>query len=102
MSGLTIYCPFCGHKVGIRTSSKLSLLVTSARLYCPQCNQLQAEFVGQITNIRRAVFVDCPEANGWEKSEKELLKEAGMKPMTNEERLAQLKASGNTQGKINF
>ncbi|OOF57319.1 transcriptional regulator [Rodentibacter myodis] len=102
MSGLTIYCPFCGHKAGIRTSGKLSLLVTSARLYCPQCNQLQAEFIGQITNIRRAVFVDCPEASNWEKSEKELLKEAGIKPMTNEERLARLKESGNAQGKLNF
>lgn len=98
--GLTIYCPFCGHKAGIRTSDKLSLLVTKARIYCPQCNQLQAEFVGQITNIKRAVFVECPEANNWEKTEKEILQETGQKPMSNEERIAQIKAAGNTQGKL--
>lgn len=100
MGGLTIYCPFCGHKAGIRTSAKLSLLVTTARIYCPQCNQLQAEFTGQITNIRRAVFVDCPEANTWEKSEKETLKEKGIKPMTNDERLAQLTGKDKDQGKL--
>ena len=100
MSGLTIYCPFCGHKASIRTSSKLSLLVTSARIYCPQCNQLQAEFVGQITNIKRAVFVDCPEANTWEKNEKELLKEEGIKTMSNDERLAQIKAVAKAQGNL--
>ena len=33
MAGLTIYCPFCGQRAGIRTTEKLSLLVTKARIY---------------------------------------------------------------------
>ena len=77
MAGLTIYCPFCGQRAGIRTTEKLSLLVTKARIYCPSCGQLNADFVGQISNIKRAVYVDCPEANNWEKTEKETLQENG-------------------------
>ena len=100
MAGLTIYCPFCGQRAGIRTTEKLSLLVTKARIYCPSCGQLNADFVGQISNIKRAVYVDCPEANNWEKTEKETLQEKGIKPMTNEERLAQLKGQDKPQGKL--
>ena len=77
MAGLTIYCPFCGQRAGIHTTEKLSLLVTKARIYCPSCGQLNADFVGQISNIKRAVYVDCPE-----------------------ERLAQLKGQGKSQGKL--
>ena len=33
MAGLTIYCPFCGQRAGIRTTEKLSLLATKARIY---------------------------------------------------------------------
>lgn len=92
--GMDIKCPFCGHSARIRTSEKLSLLVTRAQVYCPTCNQLKAEFVGQLTNIKRAVYVDCPEANHWDKTEKETLQEKGIKPLTNDERLAQIKAGG--------
>lgn len=69
-------------------------------IYCPSCGQLNADFVGQISNIKRAVYVDCPEANNWEKTEKETLQEKGIKPMTNEERLAQLKGQDKAQGKL--
>ena len=100
MAGLTIYCPFCGQRAGIRTTEKLSLLVSKARIYCPSCGQLNADFVGQISNIKRAVYVDCPEENNLEKTEKETLQEKGIKPMTNEERLAQLKGQDKSQGKL--
>ena len=44
--------------------------------------------------------MDCPEANNWEKTEKETLQEKGIKPMTNEERLAQLKGQDKVQGML--
>ena len=44
--------------------------------------------------------MDCPEANNWDKTEKETFHEKGIKPMTNEERLAQLKGQDKVQGKL--
>ncbi|WGE51330.1 transcriptional regulator [Actinobacillus equuli subsp. haemolyticus] len=96
MAGLEIKCPFCGGSAGIRTSERPSLLTVQAQIYCARCGQLKADFVGQLTNIKRAVFIDCPEANSWEKTENELLKENKLAPMSNEERIKQLKAE-NTQ-----
>lgn len=85
--GLTINCPFCGANCRIRTSEKPSLLTIRARIYCSNCGELRADFVGQLTNIKRAVYVDCPESQHWEKPERELLKEQGKKPLKNTERL---------------
>ena len=53
--------------------------------------------MGQLTNVKRAVFIDCPEVNRWEKSEKEILKEQGKNAPTNEERLAKLKQDASGQ-----
>ena len=66
----------------------------------PKVGKFNADFVGQISNIKRAVYVDCHEANNWDKTEKETLQEKGIKPMTNEERLAQLKGQDKAQGKL--
>ncbi|HHE9435095.1 hypothetical protein [Haemophilus influenzae] len=44
--------------------------------------------------------MDCPESNNWDKTEKETLQEKGIKPMTNEERLAQLKGQDKVQVKL--
>lgn len=77
--------------MNVRTSERPTLLTIQAELFCPVCNQIRASFVGQIMNVRRAVFIDCPEANTWDKPEKELLKEKGVKPLTNEQRIQLLK-----------
>lgn len=95
--GVEIKCPFCGGRASIRTSERPSLLTVKASVFCPNCNQLKGEFVGQLTNVKRAVFIDCPEVNRWEKSEKEMLKEQGKSAPTNEERLAKLKQDASGQ-----
>lgn len=89
--GLKLPCPVCDAQMSIRTSSRPTLLTVQAECFCPVCNQIRASFVGQIMNVRRAVFIDCPEANTWDKPEKELLKEKGVKPLTNEQRIQLLK-----------
>lgn len=88
---LSILCPFCGGVTRIRTSERPTLLTVQATLNCPNCGQLKADFVGQITNIKRAVYVDCDEANRWEKPEKELIKEGKIQAKDNAQRLAELK-----------
>lgn len=75
MVGLTIQCPFCGKRAGIRTSKRESLLVITADLYCSNCNKLKAKFMGEITEIKRAIYVDCPESAKWDKPESEIIKE---------------------------
>ena len=90
---LSIHCPFCGHSCRIRTSNRPTLLTVQASLNCPHCGQLKADFVGQITNIKRAVYVDCEEANRWEKPEKELIKEGKIQPKDNDQRLKELKGT---------
>lgn len=95
--GVEIKCPFCGGRASIRTSERPSLLTVKASVFCSNCNQLKGEFVGQLTNVKRAVFIDCPEVNQWEKSEKETLKEQGKNAPTNEERLAKLKQDASGQ-----
>lgn len=91
MAGLTLFCPFCGGKAVIRTSSRPSILTVQAKVNCSNCGQLKAEFVGQLTNIQRAVFVEAPEVSQWEKTEKELIKEGKIKAQSNAERLNALK-----------
>ena len=44
--------------------------------------------------------MDCPEAKQLGENRKETLQEKGIKPMTNEERLAQLKGQDKAQGKL--
>lgn len=93
MAGLEINCPFCGSKTRIRTSEKQSLLTVKAQLNCPNCGQLKADFVGQICNIKRAVFIDCEDANHWEKPEKELIKEGKIQAKDNAQRLKELQSN---------
>ncbi|HDL3434387.1 TPA: transcriptional regulator, partial [Mannheimia haemolytica] len=69
MAGLSIICPFCGNTARIRGSSRPSLLSYQAQLTCSNCGQLKADFVGQLINIKRAVFIECDEANQWDKPE---------------------------------
>ncbi|OBX08526.1 hypothetical protein QV08_04805 [Gallibacterium salpingitidis] len=88
---LTIKCPFCGSDCRIRTSDNPSLLTVKAQIYCANCNELKADFIGQITNVKRAIYIDCPEAQRWEKPEKELIREQGKKPISNDERIQYLK-----------
>lgn len=94
---IEIFCPFCGSKTNTRTSERPSLLLVQATVNCPNCGQLKAEFIGQLTNVKRAVYIDCPEVTRWEKTEKEQLKEAGKRPLTNEERLNKLKQDASGQ-----
>lgn len=94
---IEIFCPFCGSKTNTRTSQRPSLLLVQASVNCPNCGQLKAEFIGQLTNVKRAVYIDCPEVNQWEKNEKEQLKEEGKRPLTNEERLSKLKQDASKQ-----
>lgn len=93
MAGLEINCPFCGSKIRIRTSERPTLLTIKAQLNCPHCGQLKADFVGQICNIKRAVFIDCEDANHWEKPEKELIKEGKIKAKDNAQRLKELQGN---------
>lgn len=89
---LNIKCPFCGGSCNIRTSERPTLLTVQAQVYCRSCGTLKADFVGQLTNIKRALFIDCPEAERWSKTEKEQIQEDGKRPLTNEERVAQFRA----------
>lgn len=93
MANLEIKCPFCGGSARIRTSERPTILSIKAQVYCSDCGQLKADFFGQIANIRRAVFVECNEANNWEKTEKELIKEGKIQAKSNEQRLKELKGS---------
>lgn len=90
---LSILCPFCGGVTRIRTSERPTLLTVQTTLNCPNCGQLKADFVGQITNIKRAVYIDCEEANRWEKPEKELIKEGKIQAKDNAQRLQELKGA---------
>lgn len=89
---LEIKCPFCGGKCNIRTSERPTILTVQAKVYCHNCGTLSADFVGQLTNVKRALFIDCPEAERWSKTEKEQIAEDGRKPLSNEERVKQFKA----------
>lgn len=91
---IAIFCPLCGGKTSTRRSYRPTLSTVTAKLYCSQCGELEADFEGQITNIRRAVFVDVPEASRWEKPEKELIQEGKIKAKSNEQRLKELKGEG--------
>ncbi|MEH8044895.1 transcriptional regulator [Gallibacterium anatis] len=88
---INVKCPFCGGNCQVRTSDKPSLLTVKAQVYCPNCGGLRADFMGQLTNIKRAIYIDCPEAGKWEKPEKQLIKEQGKTPITNEMRLEHLR-----------
>lgn len=92
MAGLEIKCPFCGGKCSVRTSERPTLLSIRATVYCRSCGTLKADFIGQLTNVKRALFLDCPQAERWSKTEKEQIKEDGKKPLSNEERLRQFRA----------
>lgn len=89
---LEIKCPFCGGSCNIRTSERPTLLTVQAKVYCKNCGTLNADFIGQLTNVKRALFIDCPEAERWSKTEKEQIEEEGKRPLTNEQRVAQFKA----------
>lgn len=89
--GLSIICPFCGGRASIRDSNRVGLLAYQALVKCHNCGTLKADFVGQLTNVRRAVYIDCPESKSWDKPENEWLKEKGIRKLTNEERIKQLK-----------
>lgn len=91
MAGLTIKCPFCGGRCSIRTSERPSILTVKADIYCNNCGTLSADFVGQLVNVKRAVFIDCPEVSNWSKTEKEQINEDGKRPLSNAERVKQLK-----------
>lgn len=97
--GLSIKCPFCGGEAAIRTSERPSLLSVQAKLQCNRCGDFKGDFIGQIINVKRAVFVDCPEVNQWDKSENEYLKEKGLKKKSNEEHLADLKGQAVKEAK---
>ncbi|MGX3020488.1 transcriptional regulator [Ursidibacter sp. B-7004-1] len=92
LMALEIRCPFCGGKCNIRTSERPTLLTVQAKIYCQNCGTLQADFVGQLTNVKRALFIDCNEAERWSKTEKEQIQEDGKRPLTNDERIAQFRA----------
>ncbi|UQX78654.1 transcriptional regulator [Mannheimia haemolytica] len=93
MAGLSIICPFCGNTARIRGSSRPSLLSYQAQLTCSNCGQLKADFVGQLINIKRAVFIECDEANQWDKPENELIKEGKIQGKDNAQRLKELRGS---------
>lgn len=91
MASFNLNCPFCGGAIRTRTSERPTLLTVKAKVNCPNCGQLKADFVGQLCNIKRAVFVDCEEANQWEKTEKELIAEGKITRKTNKQRLDELR-----------
>lgn len=91
MAGITLNCPFCGYRCNVRTSERPTLLTVTATLNCSNCGQLKADFVGQITNIKRAVFIDCDEASQWNSTEKEQIQAGKIKAKDNAQRLAELK-----------
>lgn len=93
MAGLSITCPFCGGVANIRNSLRPTLLTVQAQVNCSRCGQLKAEFVGQLTNIKRAVFIECDEANQWDKPERELIKEGKIQGKDNAQRLKELRGS---------
>lgn len=93
MAGLEIKCPFCGSSARIRKSERPSLLSVQAQVNCPNCGQLKAQFVGQLINIKRAVYIDCEDASKWDKPENELIKEGKIQGKDNAQRLRELRGS---------
>ncbi|GAB1671738.1 DnaJ-like cysteine-rich domain-containing protein [Mannheimia haemolytica] len=93
MAGLSITCPFCGGIARIRNSHRPTLLSVQAQVNCSHCGQLKADFVGQLINIKRAVFIECDEANQWDKPENELIKEGKIQGKDNAQRLKELRGS---------
>lgn len=80
MAGLKIKCPFCGNTTRIRSSERPTLLSVKAYITCPSCGELKAEFVGELINVRKAIFIDCNEVHLWDKPEQELMKEGKLQP----------------------
>lgn len=93
MAGLEIKCPFCGRSARIRNSERPSLLSVQAQVNCPNCGQLKAVFVGQLINIKRAVYIDCEDASKWDKPENELIKEGKIQGKDNDQRLRELRGT---------
>ncbi|KMK50516.1 hypothetical protein RO21_11285 [[Actinobacillus] muris] len=85
---INVKCPFCGNATQTRTSWQTGILSLQASVYCPKCGGLKADFVGQLINVKRAVFVDAPETAKWDKTEQELQAENRLPKISNEERLA--------------
>ncbi|MFZ7108556.1 transcriptional regulator [Avibacterium avium] len=99
---INIKFPFCGGDTKTRTSHKPSLLSVKATIYCPNCGQLKAQFMGQLYEVKRAVYIDCPEAQKWNETEKEQIDKGTLKAVSNQERLDSLMKKEEPQQKFKF
>ncbi|MEG9530172.1 transposase [Mannheimia indoligenes] len=68
MAGLKILCPFCGKPTKIRSSERPSAEITIAYVSCHYCGEFQGKFMGELVDIKKAVFIDYKDDQQWGKN----------------------------------
>lgn len=58
--------------------------------------------MGQLYEVKRAVYIDCPEAQKWNETEKEQIDKGTLKAVSNQERLDSLMKKEEPQQKFKF
>ncbi|MFC1011011.1 transposase [Pasteurella multocida] len=69
MKGLRLNCPECGNALNIRTSSRPSACLTSAVVYCIDCD-LKGIINAELTDIKKGHFQPIKETHIWQQDQK--------------------------------